>query len=141
MSASLFSFLADLTVVLHASFVLFVIAGQVLILIGWMRKWHWTQNFIFRFLHLAAIGYVVLEAWLGITCPLTILEYHLRHLAGEATHGMSFIGYWMHYFLFYTAPDWVFILIYSLFGALVLLTFLRYPPHLPFGSSKKRSKI
>jgi len=128
MSSSQFSFLADLTVVVHASFVLFVIAGQVLILIGWMRKWHWTQNFIFRFLHLAAIGYVVLEAWLGITCPLTLLESHLRHLAGEATHSMSFIAYWMHYFLFYTAPDWVFILIYSLFGALVLLTFLRYPP-------------
>lgn len=138
MQPSLFSFLADLTVLIHAAFVLFVIGGQVLIMIGWMIKWHWTQNLILRFLHLAAIGYVVLEAWLGITCPLTSLEFHLRQYAGEATHGMSFIGYWVHYFLFYTAPDWVFILIYSVFGALVLLTFLKYPPRLP--SSKNRSK-
>lgn len=127
-SPSLFSFLADLTVLVHVAFVLFVSVGQVLILIGWMRKWRWTQNFIFRFLHLAAIGYVVLEAWLSIICPLTLLENYLRQLAGDATHGMSFIGYWVHYFLFYTAPDWVFILIYSVFGALVLLTFFKYPP-------------
>jgi hypothetical protein len=128
MSPSLFSFLADLTVLVHAALVLFVIVGQVLILMGWMRKWCWTQNFIFRFLHLATIGYVVLEAWLGIICPLTLLENVLRQLAGDATHGMSFIGYWVHYFLFYTAPEWVFILIYSVFGALVLLTFFKYPP-------------
>ena len=97
-------------------------------LIGWIKKWGWTKNAIFRYLHLAAIGYVVLEALFGIRCPLTVLEFHLRHLAGEANHGTSFIGYWVHYFLFYTAPDWVFILIYSVFGILVLLTFLLYPP-------------
>jgi len=136
MSAPLYSFLADLTVIVHASFVLFVIGGQVLIVIGWTIKWHWTQNFIFRLLHLTAIGYVVLEAWLGITCPLTLLESHLRNLAGEATHSMSFISYWIHYFLFHTAPDWIFTLIYSLFGALVLLTFLKYPPR-----ANKRSRI
>ncbi len=125
---SFFSLLADLTVLIHAMFVLFVVGGQVLILVGWMKKWQWTQNFIFRIVHLAAIGYVVLEAWLGLVCPLTLLEYSLRQLAHEATYSISFIGYWLNYFLFYTAPSWVFILIYSVFGFLVLLTFLKYPP-------------
>ncbi len=120
--------LADLTVVIHAAFVLFVVCGQVLILIGWLNKWSWCQNIIFRWLHLAAIGYVVLEAWFGITCPLTLLEHYLRSLAGESMYQMSFIGYWVHYWLFYTAPDWVFTLIYTLFGLLVLLTFIGYPP-------------
>ena len=122
------SFLADLTVLIHAIFVLFVVGGQILLIIGWLRKWIWTQNLAFRLLHLAAISYVVLEAWLGIICPLTLLEYYLRSLAGETTHNMSFIGYWMHSFLFYTAPPWVFTLIYSIFGSLVLLTFIVYPP-------------
>ena len=128
LSPSLLSFLADLTVLIHATFVLFIVGGQILILIGWHQTWHWTQNWVFRYLHLAAIGYVVLEAWLGITCPLTSLEFYLRQAAGETIHNMTFIGYWVHYFLFYTAPTWLFVLIYSLFGGLVLLTFLKYPP-------------
>jgi hypothetical protein len=136
LSPSLLSFFADLTVLIHATIVLFVIGGQVLILIGWLRKWLWTQNVVFRVLHLATIVYVVLEALLGIICPLTLLEYHLRQLAGETVHGMSFIGYWMHYFLFYTAPTWVFTLIYSVFGSLVLLTFIMYPPKRFIGNPK-----
>jgi len=128
---TLLSILANITLLTHAAFVLFVIVGQIVILIGWLRKWFWTRLLVFRGLHLAAIGYVVLEAWFGIVCPLTVLENHLRQLAGEATYSSSFIGDWVHYFLFYTAPTWVFTLIYSLFGSLVLLTFIFYPPHLP----------
>ncbi len=110
MHQEIFSFLADLTVLVHATFVLFVVGGQILILIGWSRAWHWTKNATFRFLHLIAIGTVVLETVFGITCPLTTLESYLRLLANETTHEMNFIGYWVHYFLFYTAPDWFFIL-------------------------------
>lgn len=125
---SFFSFLADITVIIHAAFVLFVILGQLIILIGWLRQWRWTRNWLFRGWHLAAIGYVVVEAWLGITCPLTSLEDFLRSRAGETTYGTSFIGYWLHYWLFYTAPEWLFVLIYSIFGLLVVLTFAGYPP-------------
>ncbi len=128
LSSSLLAFLADLTVLIHVAFVSFVVVGQLLIVIGWKQGWYWTQNFAFRYLHLAAIGYVILETWLGITCPLTLLEFYLRQLAGETTHDMSFIGYWVNYFLFYTAPAWLFTLIYSAFGLLVLLTFIKYPP-------------
>ena len=120
--------LADVIVVIHATFVLFVVAGQLIILIGWLKQWLWPKNIIFRVLHLVVINYVVLEAWWGITCPLTALEQYLRDLAGEKTDSMSFIGYWVHYWLFYTAPDWVFTLTYTLFGLLVLVTFVGYPP-------------
>ena len=64
--------LADLTLVLHAAYVLFVIGGQLLILLGWGLEWMWTRRFLFRLLHLLAIGFVMLEAWLGVTCPLTL---------------------------------------------------------------------
>ena len=97
------SFLADVILLIHAAFVLFVVAGQELILLGWWRDWAWVRNPWFRFAHLLAIGYVVMEAWLGIAC-------------------------WVQYFLFYTAPEWVFVLIYTAFGALVLATFVGCPP-------------
>lgn len=122
------SLLADIILLIHAAFVLFVVAGQVLVLLGWWRRWGWVHNPWFRLAHLLAIGYVVMEAWLGITCPLTVWEYELRRMAGESVHEMSFIAYWVQYFLFYTAPEWVFVLIYTAFGALVLATFVGCPP-------------
>ncbi|BAP57106.1 hypothetical protein THII_2809 [Thioploca ingrica] len=126
---SMFSaILADVIVVIHAAFVGFIVGGQFVILVGWSKKWLWPRNSVFRVLHLVAISYVVLEAWLGITCPLTSLEQDLRSLAGEETYSVSFIGYWVHYFLFYTAPNWVFTWLYTLFGSLVLVTVVAYPP-------------
>jgi len=121
--------LADLVVFIHALFVLFVVAGQTLILTGWIISWHWTRNPLFRVAHLAAIGFVIAEAWFGIAGPLTILEYELRNSAGKTAYEMSFIGYWLNHLMFYTAPEWVFTLTYTLFALLVVTTFVFYPPN------------
>ncbi len=120
--------LADIVVLIHAQFVLLVVAGQLLILARWLLEWNWTRNPAFRIAHLAAIGFVVAEAWLGIVCPLTTLEMELRSSAGQSVHEMSFIGFWLHRLLFYTAPEWVFTLIYTLFALAVAATFAFYPP-------------
>ncbi len=127
---SLYNFLADVVLVIHFSYVLFVVVGQVLTMVGWWRGWMWTRYFSFRIAHLACIAIVVLQSWLGIVCPLTILEYQLRRLSGTATdeQAMIFIGYWVNQLLFYQAPMWVFALCYSVFGLLVMLTFIGYPP-------------
>ncbi|MEZ6067535.1 MAG: DUF2784 domain-containing protein [Planctomycetaceae bacterium] len=111
--------LADLVVVVHAAFVLFVLLGQVAVLVGAGRGWAWVRSPRFRLLHLAAILVVVLEAWAGITCPLTTWEKWLRDAAGQESYQGDFIANWVHDALFFTAPPWVFTLIYSLFGALV----------------------
>src|SRR5206468_711548 len=58
------AFLADVILVVHASFVLFVVGGFVLILIG-ARSWSWVRNRAFRILHLAAIAFVTIETVLG----------------------------------------------------------------------------
>ncbi|MEK7734889.1 MAG: DUF2784 domain-containing protein, partial [Pseudomonadota bacterium] len=79
--------LADLVLVVHTAFVLFVVGGQVLILCGWWRRWAWTRQPLFRWLHLLAIGVVVLEAWIGWVCPLTALEDTLRRVYGGAGYG------------------------------------------------------
>lgn len=117
-------FLADLVGLSHALFVLFVLGGQILVLSGWICGWQWTRVRLFRMAHLAAIGFVVLESWFGIVCPLTALEGGLRDSAPDLT----FIGYWLDRLLYYQAPDWVFTTAYSLFGFLVVLTFFFYPP-------------
>ncbi len=119
---------ADMVVTIHAIFVAFVGGGQAAILIGWIKRWSWTRRLAFRVAHLVAIGFVVLESWFDIPCSLTILENRFRVLAGTEPYEISFIGYWLDRLLFYTAPAWVFTSLYSLFGALVVVTFLAYPP-------------
>jgi hypothetical protein len=120
--------LADIVLAAHAAYVLFVVAGQILIVIGWMRGWEWTRGRVFRLLHLVAIGLVMLEAWLGLICPLTALENFLRLQAGAAAYESSFIVHWLQWVIFYAAPEWIFTLIYTVFTSLVILTWLAYPP-------------
>jgi hypothetical protein len=124
--------LADVILLLHAAFVLFVVGGQVAILLGWARGWTWTRGLLFRLLHLGSIGFVVLEAWFGVPCPLTLLENALRVRAGEtAAYQVSFVGYWLDRLLYYNAPSWVFTTAYTVFSLLVVLTFIVYPPRPP----------
>lgn len=119
---------ADIVLLLHALFVAFVVFGLVLILCGWWLDWAWTRARLFRLGHLAAIGYVVLESWFGVACPLTVLEQSLRRASGETVSGRAFIAEWVSRILFYEAPSWVFTVVYTLFGAAVAVTFWKYPP-------------
>jgi len=119
---------ADLVLALHASFVLFVILGLVATLAGGLRGWGWVRNPWFRLGHLLAIGAVVAQAWLGVSCPLTVLEMALRARAGDAVYRGSFIAHWMETLLYYEAPAWVFTLCYTGFALLVLLSWILVRP-------------
>ncbi len=123
-----YNMLADLTLIAHTALVMFVVLGQLGILIGWARAWRWTRGTIFRLTHLTCILVVMLETWFAVTCPLTTLENHWRGLAGEAVYESSFIGTWLDRLLFYSAPDWLFTTLYTLFALAVLASFLLYPP-------------
>lgn len=123
-----YAVLANVIVITHALFVLFVVGGQGIILYGWWQGWAWTRNLAFRLLHLAAMGVVVLETWLGIVCPLTALENYFRSLAGRVPEHADFVAYWLGRILFYAFPPWVFIALYTLFFALILITLVAYPP-------------
>lgn len=119
---------ADAVLVVHVAFVGFVLIGQLYVMLGWALRWPSARNRLFRQLHLAAIGVVVLQAWMGLVCPLTLLELHLRGGEANWAQGQGFIGYWLSKLLYYRAPPWVFTLTYTLFGAIVLLCYLGYPP-------------
>lgn len=120
--------LADLVLVLHVAIVVFVVGGLVLVVVGNLRGWRWVNALWFRLAHLAAIAFVVAQAWLGMVCPLTTLEMWLRAKAGAAVYSGGFIEHWLQRVLYYDAPPWVFVLAYSVFGLLVLATWLVYPP-------------
>jgi hypothetical protein len=88
----LYRLLADLVVVLHCGFVLFVVLGGLLAL-RWPRA---------AWLHLpAALWGAGIEFAAGI-CPLTPLENHLRRLGGEAGYSGGFVE---HYVLPVLYPD------------------------------------
>ena len=128
MSHDALSLAADLTLIAHTAFIVFVVAGQGLILAGWMLGWHWPRNLPFRLAHTGAIALVVLESWFGVTCPLTWLEFRLRAAAGSPVAAESFIGYWLQRLIFYDAPSWVFTASYTSFAAVVAATLVFYPP-------------
>jgi len=122
------TWLADLVLTIHVAFILFVVGGQILILAGWALGWSGPRHRWFRLLHLLAIGIVLLQAWIGVICPLTTLENFFRDAAGIATYENGFIRHWLRELVFYTAPAWVFTLIYTVFAGLVALTWFVYPP-------------
>jgi len=115
---------ADLVLVVHFLFVLFVVGGLALIVAG-ARRWPWVRNRPFRIAHIAAIGFVVAESLLGIACPLTVWEDALR---GGSAQMRSFVGRWVAWLLYYDFPEWVFALAYCLFGLAVAWAWHAVPP-------------
>lgn len=119
---------ADTILLIHALFVAFVVFGLFLILIGGILHWAWVRNRRFRLAHLVAIGIVVLQSWFSVICPLTLWEMSLRDKAGLATYPGSFVAHWLETLLYYRAPEWVFIVVYTLFGALVVASWFWIRP-------------
>jgi hypothetical protein len=121
--------LADAVLLLHVGIVLFIVGTLLLVIAGGLRGWQWVRNPWLRWLHLLAIAVVVLQAWFGALCPLTTLEMWLRREAGDASYDGAFIAHWLHELLFFDAPVWLFAVIYTLFGALVLAAWVWVRPH------------
>ena len=76
-----FRFLADLTVIAHLAFVLFVVFGGLLVL-RWRRV---------AWLHLPAAGWGAGIEFAGWLCPLTPLENWLRERGGRPAYTSSFV--------------------------------------------------
>lgn len=77
--------LADLVLVVHLAFVLFVVLGGLLVL-----RWRWVA-----LLHVPAAIWGILIEYTGGICPLTPLENSLRRLGGEAGYSGGFIQHYI----------------------------------------------
>ena len=124
----IYRIIADLIVIVHVAYVLFVLLGLVLTIVGGAMKWNWVCNRWFRGVHLAMILFVVFEAWIGMTCPLTTWEQEFRGAAEQQTYQGDFVANWAPETLFFAAPPWVFTAAYTFLGGLVLATLLLVPP-------------
>ncbi|HYX24236.1 MAG TPA: DUF2784 domain-containing protein [Thermoanaerobaculia bacterium] len=82
--------LADLLVVLHLGFVLFVCLGGLLVL-RWRRV---------AWVHLPAAVWGAIVEFTQTICPLTPLENRLRHLGGEAGYSGGFIAHYLTHVLY-----------------------------------------
>lgn len=123
-----YRFLADAVLFVHLGVVVFVVAGLIAIVAGNLRGWNWVNGWMFRLAHLATIGVVVAQAWLGRLCPLTTLESWLRVQAGSPAYTKSFMEHWGQRILFFDAPMWVFAVAYTLFALLVVVAWWYFPP-------------
>lgn len=77
----MYGFLADLVVVVHLAFVVFVAAGGFLLL-----RWPGLA-----WVHLPAAAWGAAISFGGWVCPLTPLEVWLRRRAGEAAYAGGFV--------------------------------------------------
>jgi hypothetical protein len=77
----LYRCLADAVVLVHLSFVAFVVAGGLIVL-RWPRA---------AWLHVPAVLWGVAIEWSGAICPLTPLEVMLRRWGGEAGYSGGFV--------------------------------------------------
>jgi hypothetical protein len=82
--------LADLVLVVHLAFVLFVVLGGLLVL-RWPRV---------AWLHVPAAIWGVMIEYTGWICPLTPLENSLRMRGGEAGYSGGFIEHYIQPLLY-----------------------------------------
>ena len=129
--------LANAILVVHTFFVVFVVFGFACIVLGLLFHWRLAASFWFRTIHLLAIAFVAGETWLGIACPLTDWESRLREAAGGEAYRDGLLAYWLSRLLYYDFEPWVFTFAYTVFLALVVLTWLLRPPQFPWKSNKQ----
>jgi hypothetical protein len=77
--------LADLVLVIHLAFIVFVVLGGLAVL--WCPRLAWA--------HLPTAAWGVIIEWSGWMCPLTPLENHFRQLGGEAGYEGGFIEHYV----------------------------------------------
>ena len=76
---------ADLLVLLHLAFIIFVVAGGLAVF-----KWPWLA-----LLHVPAATWGAVIEYKGWVCPLTPLENRLRQLAGGEGYSEGFIEHYV----------------------------------------------
>lgn len=81
----LYRVLADVVVVVHFAFVLYVVLGGLLVV-----RWPWTA-----FVHLPVLAWGALIETMLWVCPLTPLENALRRAAGSAGYSGGFVEHYV----------------------------------------------
>jgi len=123
-----FRLLADLIVVVHFAWILFMLAGFILALIGFWWK-RFFDKWLFRTLHLLGIVYVGLLAVLREYCPLTILENALREKYDlYLTYPGSFIVHYLQRLVYPDIQPSMILIPTMIIAIFTILVFIFRPP-------------
>ena len=135
----LYKILADLVVLIHFGWILFMLWGFLLTVCGSVciyvlpaAKDRWGKFFdrwIFRTVHLAGIVYVAILTILGKYCPLTILENDLRGQYDAAlTYPGSFVIHYVERIVYPEANFLIFVIPTTIIAVFTVLMFMIKPP-------------
>lgn len=100
------SLVADLVVLLHLLWIVFLIFGAIP-----GARWAWV-----KWMHLAALAFSVLLQVFGWICPITHLEVWLRRTGGAQPYEGSFIGHYLERIVYAPLPPYAVLL-----GTLVVI--------------------
>ncbi|HKA05065.1 MAG TPA: DUF2784 domain-containing protein [Acidimicrobiales bacterium] len=81
----LYGLLADLVVVAHVGFILFVAVGALF-------SWRWPRLLA---IHVPAVVYAAVIVTVGFDCPLTAVEKYFRRLAGQHSYRGGFVNHYL----------------------------------------------
>jgi hypothetical protein len=87
----IYRLLADLTLIAHFCFVIFIIFGGLLVL---------RRRFVL-WLHLPTLFWAILIEFFQFTCPLTTLENYFRRLGGESGYEGGFVEHYVSAILYW----------------------------------------
>ena len=104
----IYSFLADVLVLVHLAFIVYVLFGALLIL-------KWTRTV---WLHLPTCLWGMTVEFTGWICPLTPFEFELRLMAREQSYSGSFV---IHYLMPILYPEGLTSEIQWMLGGIVIL--------------------
>ena len=112
---TMYQVLAELTLIIHLLFILFVIAGGF-----FARRWWWLTT-----IHLIAVAWAIYaEVAPGVVCPLTAVENQFANRAGLATYKEDFVA---RYLVPVIYPDQLGpALQYLLVGVVVIINLVAY---------------
>ena len=116
--------LADAVLIAHLAVINFNLFGLIAIPLGGWLGWRFVRVAWWRWLHLASMGVVAVQAVAGRACFLTILQ---DALAGDSTAQPPLIMRVVNRLVYWPAPLWAFAVIYVVLLAYVLALFWLVP--------------
>jgi hypothetical protein len=113
---------AGAVLAVHLAVIAFNLFGLVAIPLGGWLGWRFVRVAWWRWLHLASMAVVALQAVAGQACFLTILQ---AKLTGDQAAPMPLIMGVVNRLVFWPLPFWVFVALYvALFAYVVALLWL-----------------
>lgn len=123
--------MAELVLAIHLAVIAFNVFGLFAIPLGAWAGWSFVRVRWWRFLHLASLAVVALQALFGRACFLTVWQGDLSGSADET----PLIMRWVNGLIYWPLPAWVFTAAYGLVFVYVAALFW-WAPVAPRGRAK-----